>query len=255
MGLVQSLASVLGISDTSTPVTAGIQEFDVSSYSSVGSIKAFQYFPETITDSKAVDWIRKNVPGGSHPILSFINGGERTISFSLVFTQEENPEEVSVISSLLTGKIELFKDSNRKDTEKNITGAIAYLRSFTYPSYEPNNVASPPPFAVVYLPQSGIVSAGFTNSFIGAMVQCDITYEKFHRNGAPRFVGVQLSFVEVIQTSSNWNFVGRERMLESFQPYEKTMIGVEASKSSLGVGGILAAGAVAAGAVAALRRR
>lgn len=231
MGVAASLASVLGISDTAVPVTAGIAELDKKTHREVnGTLQAFQYFPETISDTKAADWVRKNVPGGSHPILSFINGGERTISFSIVFTQEENPEEVSTLSSLLTGKFELFKDSTRKDTEKNIAGAISYLRAFTYPDYI-QNVSKPPPFAIVYLPNSGITSqAGFADSIVGAMMQCDVTYEKFHRNGAPRYVAMQLSFIEVVQTSQHWQFVGRKELklqlaANGQKEYHRNMIG------------------------------
>ena len=231
MGLVSSLASAIGVSDTAVPITAGIAEFNSTSHREApGTLQAFQYFPETITDTKAADWVRKNVPGGSHPILSFINGGERTISFTCIFTQEENPEELSLIGSLLTGKFELFKGSGRKDTEKNISSAISYLRAFTYPDYV-QGVSKPPPFAIVYLPNSGIVSQqGFENSIVGAMIQCDITYEKFHRNGSPRFVSMQLSFVETVQTSANWKFVGRSElkaMIAVGDEYKRAMVGVK----------------------------
>lgn len=235
MGLASSLASVIGVSDTAVPVTAGIAEFDGASHREVvGSLQAFQYFPETINDTKAADWVRKNVPGGSHPILSFINGGERMITFTCIFTQEENPEELSLIGSLLTGKFELFKGSGRKDTEKNIAAAVSYLRAFTYPEYK-QNVSKAPPFAIVYLPNSGIVSQqGFEDSIVGAMIQCDVTYEKFHRNGSPRFISMQLSFVEVVQTSANWKFVGRDdlkKMLGKSQ-YKRPMVGVKANGDS-----------------------
>jgi hypothetical protein len=232
MGLASSLASVIGVGDTAVPVTAGIAEFDGSTYQEVdGSLQAFQYFPETINDTKAADWVRKNVPGGSHPILSFINGGERMITFTAVFTQEENPEELSLVSSLLTGKFELFKGSKRKDTEKNISSAVSYLRAFTYPEYK-QGVSKAPPFAIVYLPNSGIVSQqGFEDSIVGAMIQCDVTYEKFHRNGSPRFVSMQLSFVEVVQTSANWKFVGRDdlKAMTKGREYKRAMVGVKKS--------------------------
>jgi len=243
MGIASSLASVLGLSDSAMPVTAGISELDKKSNREVpSSLQAFQYFPETISDTKAADWVRKNVPGGSHPIMSFINGGERTVSFTVIFTQEENPEEVSTVASLLSGKFELFKPSNRKDTEKNIPGAISYLRSFTYPDYV-QDVAKSPPFAIVYLPNSGITSQqGFEDSIVGAMVQCDVTYEKFHRNGSPRYVAMQLSFVEVVQTSANWRFVGREDLRAQFagREYKRAMVGVKPKKNPTSLGSLAA---------------
>ena len=232
MGLVSSLSSILGISETAAPVTAAISELDpitgqeksadfeealffgeTEGIKSAG-FQAFQYFPETITDNKSPEWIRKNMPGGSHPILSFLNGGERIISFAAVFTQDENPEPIGALASILTGSFEIgLSDlfgggAERKDTA-DISAALAFLRKFTYPNYK-ESVAQAPPFAIIYLPNSGIIGQSvFVDSIVGAMVQCDVTYEKFHRNGAPRICVVNLSFVETVQIGENWSFVGR----------------------------------------------
>ena len=257
MGLISSLSSVLGISETSTPVTAALSALDPetgfeliaeslddgdSDVINAAGFQAFQYFPETISDSKSPEWSRNSVPGGSHPILSFINGGERVISFPAVFTQDENPEVQSLFSQLLTGTFEVSLGSlfggDRKDTV-DIAAAIAWLREFTYPEYK-NNISKAPPFAIVYLPNSGIIGGGqFLDSIVGAMVQCDVTYEKFHRNGSPRVSVVQLSFVETVQTGENWKFVGAKDVREQLElggnfdsesgrsPYKREVIGAD----------------------------
>ena len=267
MGVVSSLASVLGISETSTPVTAAISELDpttgqeksdstlvtaakslangvIGSAPSNDNHQAFQYFPENISDSKSPEWSRKFVPGGSHPIVTFINGGERVISFSAVFTQEENTEPSSLAQTFLTGgdfDLQSLVGLNqvRKDTV-DIAAAIAYLRKFTYPDY-PQGVATPPPFAILYLPNSGIVgtAGGALDSIVGAMIQCDVTYEKFHRNGSARIAVVSLSFVEVVQTGENWGYTGRsdiDTILASQKraPYKREVIGGQARTGILG---------------------
>jgi len=262
MGAISSLASVLGISDVGAAVTAAISPLDptdgfeqlfASAFlnsgksealnSPISSFQAFQYFPATIQDTKSPEWSRKNVPGGSHPIVSFINGGERLISFAAIFTQDDNPEEQGLLSDLLTGNFDvglgdLFGGSQRKDTA-DIAGALGMLRKYTYPKYnESTAVASAPPFAIVYLPNSGIIGQGdYLDSIVGAMIQCDVTYEKFHRNGAPRIVVVQLSFLEVVQIGDNWKFVGSDdvdRMLLNRKkasggvgPYSREVIGAD----------------------------
>jgi len=248
MGLVSSISSVLGIGDSVVPVTAAIGELDPntgmektskkvtgalgkvagnlanaagvnlpgSGGGNSGGQQAFQYFPETISDTKAPEWIRKNVPGGSHPILTFISGGERVLSFAAVFTNTTNPEPLGAVQAALTGNFEFGLDDifggAPKKHDSSIPSAIVYLRKFTYPDYA-NFVSQPPPFAVVYLPNSGITSReGYPDSIVGAMVQCDIIYEKFYRNGEPRITVIQLSFVETCQVGENWQFIGASQL-------------------------------------------
>lgn len=251
MALISSLASVIGIKETATPVTAAISELDpstgqesISRSTSVtdaasnvteqkSSLQAFQYFPESINDSKSPEWSRKSVPGGSHPIVTFINGGERVISFPAIFTTDDNPEPLGVVQAALTGSfdfgVQTLLGGNRKDTV-DIPAAIAFLRKFTYPNYDENKSISPP-FAIVYLPNSGIIGQlnQALDSIVGAMIQCDVLYEKFHRNGAPRIVVVQLAFVEVVQIGDNWKFVGRSQVdkilaAQGRDPYTREVI-------------------------------
>lgn len=48
--------------------------------------KILQYFPETITDNKAVNWVPKEIPGGSLPLYQWVSSGERQISFTAKFS-------------------------------------------------------------------------------------------------------------------------------------------------------------------------
>jgi hypothetical protein len=234
MSAISSLSSVLGISSTSTPVTAGLAELDPKTFlEAPGTQKAFQYWPETISDNKNAEWSKKSVPGGSHPILQFINGGERTISFSAVFTQEINPEKGGLLG-LSFGLGDLL--GNQQKNNVDIAAAVEWLRSFTYPSYdESTGAALAPPLAILYLPGSGIISAsGFEDSVVVVMTECNVVYEAFHRNGTPRLVAVSLAFSECIQDSTAWRFQGRnsfpgladyDSALDYFPKYERDVVG------------------------------
>jgi hypothetical protein len=221
MSFISSIASVIGVNLTEKPVTAAMSELDVTSgQEKSGTFQAFQYFPETISDSKSPNYSRRNIPGGSHPIQTFLDGGERSLSFTAVFTQDDNPEEQGLASSLFTGSFDLtsaittaISGGTKKQSKHtvDIAAAIAWLRSYTYPEYTTTGAAKPPPLCILYLPNSGILGhPNFTDSIVGVMTQCDVVYEAFHRNGAPRYVAVNLGFVESVQIGPKWSFVGRE---------------------------------------------
>lgn len=207
------------------PVTAALSEYDPStggekvektspntlSAGSLGSTKAptwqaFQYFPERVTDTKSANYAQKEVPGGSHPIYTFINSGARVISFDAIFTNDTNPVEKSTLENVLSGNF-ISRDVKRKDTV-DVAAAIAWLRQYLYPEYS-DNIALNPKLLTVYLPESGIVGhGGIPGSIIGIMTRCDVAYEAFHRDGTPRIAVVSLEFHEIVQTSANWTFVG-----------------------------------------------
>lgn len=233
MSAISSLASAFGVSATADPVAMGIAALDLTTGEEDPTIRAFQYFPETISDSKSPDWSRKHVPGGSHPIVSFINGGERTISFTATFTHEKNPEKLGALAAILTGSSSFGLKADTKhtlpagedDQSGGIPSAIAWLRSFTCPDYLDNGTATPPPACVVYMPNSGIIgSNGTIDYFVGVMTECNVTYQAFHRNGAPKIVEVALSFVEIAQDGLDWFFTGRSDFQELADAYSLEMV-------------------------------
>jgi hypothetical protein len=176
------------------------------------SFQAFQYFPEKITDSRSAEYASKIVPGGSHPIYTFISGGERSISFEAIFTNDNNP----------------VSTAKEQPYSVNIPQALRWLRTATYPTIK-GGISKAPPLVVVYFPNSGIsgvedagtgfaASPGFGVSasnlssttgskIIGIMSSSNITYEAFHRDGTPRIVTVSIEIKEVVQTKGDWRFV------------------------------------------------
>ena len=65
---------------------------------------AFQYWPETITDSRAVEWNPRAIPGGSHPIYQWTHSGERRLAFTAVFTTDFEPEGSEESGSAVGGQ-------------------------------------------------------------------------------------------------------------------------------------------------------
>jgi len=207
MGLLSQIGKLL---TDNKPVTAAMYSMDPASGQEKGDPFVFQYFPETINDTKSPNYDMRNAPGGSHPIIQFKDGGTRTISFSAIFTQDKKPEDDSgllgTLGNLLQGNLSVSLTGDGKDTVL-IEDAIAKLRAYTYPQYK-GGVAMAPPTVLLFLPYSGIVGhPNFKDSITAVMTECGVNYLAFHRSGQPRIVEVSLSFVETIQISNNWKYV------------------------------------------------
>ena len=228
---LRSLASVVGIGGDPNPVTAAIGIYNEGYFGSYlkniqedskyinGKEVSFQYFPERITDSRSAVYAQKQIPGGSHPLYTFISGGERVISFDAIFCNDSSDKAPSggilsaVASSLFGGGNDRIPNNDRKDVV-DISAALNFLSAFTYPFYDSNDLAFPPPIAVVYLPNSGLYSSDkFKNSFTGILSSRKIVYESFHRDGTPRIVAVTLEFREVIQLGNTWKFVNGKNLI------------------------------------------
>ena len=214
--------SALTSGTTPGSVTAGFEPyeillgravFDLGEEFDRSAIKAFQYFPERITDTRSPNYSQKEIPGGSHPLYQFVSGGERVIAFDAIFTNDSSGEGdagglIGGVLGFLGGQETANKkiNSNARIDVVDIAAVIEELRKFTYPTY-PDKISKPPPLIVFYLPGSGIVSAdGARDSIVGILGRCDVTYEAFHRNGTPRIAVVGLEIREVVQTSSTWQF-------------------------------------------------
>lgn len=215
MSIASSITSLLG---SPKPVTAAFGLYSPEFGEAVGDLQAFQYFPEKISDSKGVEYASRTVPGGSHPIYTFISGGERTLSFDVIFANDKNPEPPT-LTGLFSGKAAFDASSNaRQDVSEgtsSIPEAIKWLRSFLYPEFGiTNDAISAPPLAMFYLPNSGIVGTGnVPDSIIGILTQANVSYEVFHRNGAPRLVVISVELKEVAQISKTWQWQTREELL------------------------------------------
>ena len=88
MAGLTSLATALSSNQIKRTCSALITQLSSDdSQGELGSL-AFQYFPETINDSKRINYTEKDIPGGSLPIYNWVNSGARVISFTAIFTSD-----------------------------------------------------------------------------------------------------------------------------------------------------------------------
>jgi len=179
---------------------------------------AFQYWPETITDTKATNWQNKAIPGGNLPLYAWINGAERIISFSTIFatdvdvTKWVNDVHSSDVDESFQGEL---KQKGLDSRNFDVRGALLWLRSFLMPTYNVNGSYFPPPKLLLSIPGSrfGLYAgsaAGDTDSdsITAVMTQCDFEYRAFFPNGVPRIVSVSLAFAQIAQRDGIVNFPG-----------------------------------------------
>lgn len=172
-----------------------------------GETRALQYFPESLTDSKAVNWAPKDIPGGSLPIYQWVSSGERTISFAAVFSCDvdfsKNPE-------LIEMKI---KAAGLERRNVDIRSAVAWLRSFTLPSYDRFTAA--PRKLLLALPGTGIGLAGGSqfgddDAILAIMTECSVEWTSFFPSGQPRLATANLTFAQIAQFRGEVNFPDRD---------------------------------------------
>lgn len=160
--------------------------------------RAFQYWPETMQDSRGdVGWQEKAIPGLSHPLMQWTQGGSRRISFTVVFGRDRY--ELPDLDDPRTEEWDL-------EENVDIGAAAAWLRWYTYPLYKEGDfrVIAPPSIMLV-MPLTaigGIRDGGLhQDAILTVMTSCDITYLSWFPNGVPRLAEASLEFAEIIQGS------------------------------------------------------
>jgi hypothetical protein len=186
-------------------------------------IRKFQYYPDSVSDTKAVNYATKEVPGGSLPLYQYINSGERVVSFTAVFTsdidffadQGEGVLEPALFnptsdawdseSKKVNGLIKRAEASGVGGRNVFIPAAILWLRRFVFPRYGTDRevesaLTRPPSKLLLVMPGTGFARSGGTGGTGGdssgmtcIMTQCDVTYEALFPSGCPRKVSVSLS--------------------------------------------------------------
>jgi hypothetical protein len=168
---------------------------------------AFQYWPDTVSDTKTVNWAAREIPGGSLPIYQWISSGERIVSFTATFTSDMDLASSNASADLGNR----LKNVGQARRNVDIRSAIAWLRSFMHPTYgSPTEVGVPlaiaPQRIKLILPGSGIgvggaaaVDLNDVDEILCVMTQCDVTYESSFPSGLPRVVTVGLAFAQIAQ--------------------------------------------------------
>lgn len=105
---------------------------------------SFQYFPESISDTKGVNQQNKEIPGASLPLYQWVSSGERLISFTASFTADMD----------ITTNPDLRQGALRR-RNPDIRSALLWLRRFLMPSYSASRTF-PPAKLRLHIPNSGI---------------------------------------------------------------------------------------------------
>lgn len=189
--------------------------------------RAMQWFPESLSDNKAVDWEQKVVPGGSHPFYTFTGGGERTISVTVQFSCDHDPTFDSGVLDMGDGK---------PGRSTDIRAEIQYLRQFMYAAYSKSKGkrVTPPPMASLTISNLGwgCSGTGPANSKFAAedtvyslMTGCDVTYPRLFPSGHPRIAEVSLTFAEIVQYDRLVRFIGRNPDVGGFKSRKAIRVG------------------------------
>lgn len=158
---------------------------------------AFQYWPQTMSIARGVNYEGIQIPGGSHPVYQFVSGGDRTINFTAVFSNEQP----GVIGR--PGIISKYS--------VDINDAYLALYRFTLPHYElTDQLFTRPPLRAQLILPGTFLGDSSTLPVLVAMTQCDLTYQAWHPDGTPRFATVDLSFVELVSGPNGIKYRDRD---------------------------------------------
>lgn len=226
MPSLASLASALSSKLPTRVAKAYLIELDkktdapAKGYKDNASYIAFQYFPESISDGKAINYQQKDIPGGSLPLYQWISSGERLVSFTAVFTCDvdymvslQSPDPSADLAAGQNFSMEALqgrlKSSGQIQRNPDIRGAVAWLRRYMFPTYNGDdaaNITQAPNKLRLYLPNSGLGVLGGSdmkgssiNSIYCVMTQCEVTWESYFQSGLPRIATVSLAFAQIPQ--------------------------------------------------------
>ena len=223
MPSLASLASSIGlngISEKTSPVALlELDEKDKPVAGNVGNLLRFQYFPESISDSKGVNWSPKEIPGGSLPLYQWISSGERVISFTAVFTADVDFSEEANKSDAASKFRDLLKSDGELSRNQDVRTAIMWLRRFMMPRYGDNvdtggPLTKAPRKLQLHMPGTGIGWSGGAGNTVhntqhhitAIMTGCEVELVQLFPSGLPRIATVALSFAQVAQFQGEVQF-------------------------------------------------
>jgi len=179
-------------------------------------IFVFQYWPSQLTDNSDTNWAEKTIPGGSHPVVQFINGAGRTLSFDAIFTAEVDDPFSGTFSDATgattgAGLGTALLPSARYTVD--VDAAINNLQSYQSVDYDKTSgrAIAPPRLNLVF-PNSRLGRRKGSDSILVYLKSCQITYKSWFPSGRTRVATVSLTFMETVQHS----IVGQNRSSVSF---------------------------------------
>ena len=171
--------------------------------------RAFQYWPETISDSIDIGWNFKDIPGASHALAQWSSNPGRTITFEVQLHRFMKPraslslvEKIKTLASVLLTEPNSEFPKDERPFNVDIAEEIRFLRAFCYPSFfesEGITVSLPPPVAILAIPELPIEEQSGGSVMYAVMTGCDVTYTLLFPDGTPRRATVSLTFRQIVQ--------------------------------------------------------
>lgn len=167
--------------------------------------RTLQWWPESLSDTIALGWTEKLIPGGSHSLQQWGGNGGRTISFEIPLTRNMRLKEtLTAAQGAGPGSSLLDPDNTRnRPFNTNIPAAIAYLRAFCYPEYDDSGAIAPP-ICLLNVPGHKLNENG-SDTIWCVMTGCDVTYKHSFDEGEPRLASVALTFMQIVQKPKGTN--------------------------------------------------
>jgi hypothetical protein len=204
-GVVSSIASIVVNGESKKIAQAYIIPLDEETDEPVLEEEfALQYFPETVNDHKATEWVQKIIRGLSHPLHDFVSGGDRKISFQVIFTRDM-PDD---LDESRVDAAERRKNDGVDAYNVDVAAASHLIRSFLYPIYPSASISLPPRRLLLVLPGyelnyggrfGGAASDNSADALPCFCTQADKIYEEAFEDGTPRILVMQCEFTETIQ--------------------------------------------------------
>lgn len=183
--------------------------------------QAFQYWPAQISDTQDPGWREKEIPGGSHPLLYWAQGGLRAISFTALFTRDVDAN--FTVADLISGNVPeaVIYDKKRNP---DLRAVRRWLEWYKRPKYEEDGFAIPPPKLMLVFPGLQLGSDG-ADELLCILRDCNFTYLDFFPSGVPRKMEVELTFNECVQNNGQVTWIGRdiEMIGEAYGPLDYVM--------------------------------
>jgi len=204
------------------------------------TLAPFLLNPNSMEDNKSGNWVENNIPGQSDPILQWVSGGSRNLSFTALVTKDTTNfpslstfdwtsanadtalTAVGAIASRLAGvnlppladiKHAIAKSTSTASGEElSVAAMLDYYRSLMYPSINENgDLESSPPLVVLALGKtlSNISDKSITeqitatNTDIWVTKNVTIRITKWLPNLAPMEAEVSFQFVQYTMTSKS----------------------------------------------------
>ncbi len=181
----------------------------------------FPFFPESVSDSVAINYTDIEVLGLSHQLVQWVGNGGRTITFDAMLSRDirvnqELPKENRSVDPLAPENVEMNQD---------VRYSVAMLRSYCYPT-KANPAGTgvtfslAPPVLALTLDGMALGRGGDDTIFV-VMSTCDVQYTRLFASGVPRKAKVSLEFKEVVQAGGSvepWWASDFETAMTRFSP-------------------------------------